>query len=213
MERSIYNVGLAAQVKDGTRILYFARLHGYKQPGYNIGTCCEGQGTRMFGQLPEYMYSHTADGAGVYVDIYAAYVHRWSTKAGAAVTLTMETEWPYSEDASLTVFIVGVSTAVALGEEFTLSFRAPSWLATPSSTLVINAEPTTHMPRGSYVHVKRAWKDGDTVKITLPMALSGEKYAGRSSVPGFERYVFSYGVCARQTAFSLDLLLCSRAFF
>ena len=57
MERSIYNVGLAAQVADGSRIRYFARLHGYKQPGYNIGTCCEGQGTRMFGQLPEYLYN------------------------------------------------------------------------------------------------------------------------------------------------------------
>ena len=51
-------------MSDGTRIRYFARLHGYKQPGYNIGTCCEGQGTRLFGQLPEYLFSLTEDGSG-----------------------------------------------------------------------------------------------------------------------------------------------------
>ena len=38
MERSLYNVGFANQVPDGPRIRYFARLHGYKQPGYAIGT-------------------------------------------------------------------------------------------------------------------------------------------------------------------------------
>ena len=197
MERSIYNVGLAAQVKDGTRIRYFARLHGYKQPGYNIGTCCEGQGTRMFGQLPEYLYSHTADGMGVYVDMYAPSVHRWRTAAGAAVTLTMATDWPYGTAATLTVNLPlssGEGEAAAAAAPFTLSFRAPSWLATASSNLTINAEPALPMARGSYLHVKRQWADGDRVQIALPMALSAENYTGRSSVPGFERYSFSYGV-------------------
>ena len=187
MERSIYNVGLAAQVADGTRIRYFARLHGYKQPGYNIGTCCEGQGTRMFGQLPEYLYSHTADGSGVYIDMYAASTHRWRSGSGAEVVLSMDTDWPYSEQATLR--ITTDRTA-----EFTLSFRAPSWLATPrGSTLVINGKQRVAMPRGSYVHVKRQWQSGDVVVIELPMKLTAVRYSGRSTVPGHERFAFLYG--------------------
>jgi hypothetical protein len=226
MERSIYNVGLAAQVASGSAIRYFARLHGYKQPGYNIGTCCEGQGTRMFGQLPEYLYSHVethepgikaalqsqedeqrqsqqeaeqqrAGPDGVFIDIYSASVHRWHTSAGVEVILTMETEWPYSEQATLRVsFPSGTATAAATAARFTLSFRAPSWLANDTITLTTNSRgrrngTTTH--RGSYVHMQREWSDGDSVFIPLPMALRAERYTGRSSVVGYGRHCFFYG--------------------
>eukprot|EP01051_Picozoa_sp_SAG22_P012087 SAG22_NODE_1227_length_5094_cov_5.898298_1_plen_432_part_00 len=191
MERSIFNVGVAAQVQDGTRIRYFARLHGYKQPGYNIGTCCEGQGTRMFGQLPEYLYSRAEDGSGVYIDIYAASSYRWQTTSGATVTLVMQTDWPYSERAELTVGVAGRHRG---GDEpFTLSFRAPSWLASSTSLLSVNMERPIQMQRGSYVHVHRNWTAGDKVKIELPMKLTAQRYTGRSSVQNFERYSFLYG--------------------
>ena len=55
--------------------------------------------------------------------------------------------------------------------------------------------------------MKRAWADGDTVKIALPMALSGEKYVGRSGVPGFERYFFSYGVRDRSSSLCVKSII------
>jgi hypothetical protein len=75
IERSIYNIGIAAQgvFLNGSRgagIRYFAVLHGVKAAAGAGGTCCEGQGSRLFGGLPEYIYStswtgeRTAAGSG-----------------------------------------------------------------------------------------------------------------------------------------------------
>ena len=59
IEKSIYNVGLANQV--GSRgIIYHARLVGMKGDlpvPLCTNSCCEGQGTRLLGSLPEYIYS------------------------------------------------------------------------------------------------------------------------------------------------------------
>lgn len=167
----------------------------------------------MFGQLPEYLYSRVdvrepalqsqqvaekRNGAdGVYIDIYAASVHRWYTSAGVEVILTMETEWPYSEQATLHVSVPSPSSTVeASTVQFTLSFRAPSWLANDTITFTTTSGghhngTTTH--RGSYVHLNREWSDGDSVFIPLPMALRAERYTGRSVVVGYGRHCFFYG--------------------
>ena len=60
MERSIFNVGVAAlgkagsggQGPNGTGIRYFANQHGWKQNPSMHASCCEGQGTRLFSSLP-----------------------------------------------------------------------------------------------------------------------------------------------------------------
>ena len=68
MERSIYNVGLAAMGSDrsggegpnGTGIRYFANQHKHKQLPSMHASCCEGQGTRLFGSLPEYVFTYAS---------------------------------------------------------------------------------------------------------------------------------------------------------
>ena len=68
IEKSIYNNLIANQIGD-KGICYHAVLDGHKdlhndQP-VSMSTCCEGQGTRMIGALPEFIYSIASD--GVYV--------------------------------------------------------------------------------------------------------------------------------------------------
>jgi hypothetical protein len=41
---------------------YHAVMEGRQERGNTGNTCCEGQGTRLFGSLPEYIYSHTSSG-------------------------------------------------------------------------------------------------------------------------------------------------------
>jgi len=56
----------------------FAVMEGTVAKAQNINTCCEGQGTRIFGSLPEYIYSisNTMGGAGMpdgfYVNLFAS---------------------------------------------------------------------------------------------------------------------------------------------
>ena len=69
IEKSIYNVGLANQVADHG-IIYHARLVGMKgdlRVPLCTNSCCEGQGTRLLGSLPEYIFSTAAD--GLYVNL------------------------------------------------------------------------------------------------------------------------------------------------
>ena len=73
IEKSIYNNLIANQVGD-KGIRYHAVLADHKdlnnrQP-FSMSTCCEGQGTRMMGALPEFIYSIAED--GVYVDLFAS---------------------------------------------------------------------------------------------------------------------------------------------
>ena len=39
-------------------------MEGVQERPQNVNTCCEGQGTRAFGSLPEYIYSLAAGGDG-----------------------------------------------------------------------------------------------------------------------------------------------------
>ena len=58
IERSLYNVVLAAQSPANASfhgIRYFAVLQGHKATPTNQATCCESQGTRTFGALPEFV--------------------------------------------------------------------------------------------------------------------------------------------------------------
>ena len=60
IERSLLNVILANQApadSDPPGIRYFAQLEGSKAIATNVVTCCESQGTRTFGALPEFLYS------------------------------------------------------------------------------------------------------------------------------------------------------------
>ena len=38
-------------------IRYHSPMEGVLEHPQNVNTCCEGQGTRLFGSLPEYLYS------------------------------------------------------------------------------------------------------------------------------------------------------------
>ena len=72
IEKSIYNVLIANQV-GAKGIRYHAVLVDHKDSDSSqnicMSTCCEGQGTRMIGALPEFIYSVAGD--GVYVDLFA----------------------------------------------------------------------------------------------------------------------------------------------
>jgi hypothetical protein len=58
IEKSIYNAGIGNQL-GSSMVSYWTVLEGKKQAPVcpPERTCCEGQGTRLHGSLPEYLYS------------------------------------------------------------------------------------------------------------------------------------------------------------
>ncbi|MGB8258775.1 MAG: beta-L-arabinofuranosidase domain-containing protein, partial [Terracidiphilus sp.] len=181
IEKSIYNVALANQ--DGSAGLrYHTILEGKKEASTHENTCCEGQGTRLLGSLPEHIFSIAPD--GLFVHLYEPSTIRWQHH-GQQVELALRTRFPFEN---------GVEAAVntAAPVRATLRFRVPSWAAAPVEIAVNGAPAATGTP-GSYVALDRTWVSGDTVSFTLPAALRVTRYLGADQIPGKQRYALESG--------------------
>jgi len=184
IEKSIYNVGLANQV--GSKgIIYHADLVGRKnfdRTGIAINTCCEGQGTRLYSSLPEYIYSIAAD--GLYVNLFEASTITWQ-QAGQSPQLKMLTRFPFKPDVQLRL-------SLAQPMRSKIRVRIPTWAAAEMPILVNGTPAATGKP-GSYQTLDRTWSDGDTISFVLPVNFRLTQYLGLERVPGQERYALEYG--------------------
>jgi uncharacterized protein len=187
IEKSIYNVAIANQYgPEGIR--YFAKLvdrkYGDHSPNSHhcMNTCCEGQGTRVFGSLPEYIYSVAED--GIYVDLYSASEIKYSLQ-NQSMTLKMDTQFPYGSKVELTV---GNDKPV----KNKIHIRVPSWAAGRMTIMINGKEAGTGTP-GTYFTSDREWKNGDLISFTIPMDFKVTKYTGLER--GFEEnhYAVEYG--------------------
>ena len=182
IEKGIYNVGLANQV-GATGLRYHANLVGRKEGGdVAHNSCCEGQGTRLLGSLPEYIYSTASD--GLYVNLFAASSIQWRQGA-QSLGLTMATSFPFAPGVRLTLSAPHPTHSV-------LRVRVPSWASRPMPILVNGIQAATGKP-GTFVALDRTWRQGDTVAFTLPVAFTLHHYDGYEAVPGQERYALEYG--------------------
>jgi uncharacterized protein len=181
IEKSIYNVALANQ--DGAQGLrYHTILVGKKEKGTHFNTCCEGQGTRLLGSLPEHIYSIAAD--GLYIHLFAAASIRWQHQ-GNPIELTMKTGFPLDTRVE---FEVNTPAEV----QAALHIRVPAW-ATRDVTFTVNGKAGGSGKPGSYAILDRRWSNGDTIALTLPAAVQARRYTGADQIPGKSRYSFEYG--------------------
>ena len=187
IEKSIYNVAIANQYgSEGIR--YFAKLVDRKygdhvaNTHHCMNTCCEGQGTRIFGSLPEYIYSVAED--GIYVNLYSASEIRYSV-GKKPMSLKMNTQFPY--DAKVEIAVGNEQPA-----QSKIHIRVPSW-ATEKMAVVVNGQTVGVANQGTYFVIDREWKRGDVVSFTLPMDFRVTRYAGMEK--GFEEnhYAIEYG--------------------
>jgi DUF1680 family protein len=181
IEKSIYNVALANQA-GGRGIRYTAYLTGRKDKVRCENTCCEGQGTRLLGAMPEFIYSVAPD--GVYVNLFAASTLEW-LQPGQAMKLEMRTQFPFRPE-------VEVRVLAAQSVKAKLRVRVPEWARTDMTVRVNGAGEGPGRP-GSYVTVERVWKGGDVVSFTLPMGFRLTYYRGDERVAGQEQYALEYG--------------------
>jgi DUF1680 family protein len=185
MEQSIYNIAVANQQGDES-IRYFAYLDKQKQEG-GLNHCCCGVGTRIFGSLPEYLFTVSED--MVSLDIFARAALRWQ-RGGDTVNIEVDTDFPFDNAVKLTVGIGPLVNPKLHG--FNLRIRVPSYAQGPMSVLV-NGEAAAVGEPGGYVTLTRIWKDGDTVTFAPKLGLTRSKYTGVGEVEGYDRYGYMYG--------------------
>ena len=126
IEKSIYNVALANQ-DGGNGFRYHTVMEGQKEKATHENTCCEGQGTRLIGSLPEHIFSLASD--GVYLHLYEASTMHWQ-QSGHDLALSVRTRFPLD----------GLVEAAIKAPEATpgkIRIRVPSW-ATGAMAISMN---------------------------------------------------------------------------
>ena len=181
IEKSIYNVGIANQ-DGGTGFRYHAILEGKKEKATHENTCCEGQGTRLLGSLPEHIYSIAPD--GLYVHLYEPSTIRWQQGA-QPMELIINTRFPFE-----TAVYGSVKTTIPTLAN--LRIRVPSWAA-GKMEISVNGKPVGKGEPGTYLAIKREWSNGDTIEFTVPAALRVNRYVGADQIAGKTRYSVEYG--------------------
>ena len=184
-ERTLYNGFLSGISLHGDTFFYANPLASDGEWPFNVRTgavrypwfecsCCPTNVVRLLPSLPGYAYAHR-DG-DPYVNLYVAGTAAVATAAGG-VTVTQDTDYPWSGAVKLTVDPPADSA-------FAIRLRIPGWArgepvpsdlyrhldasgAAPS--LRVNGAPADlELDRGFAV-VRRHWRPGDVVELDLPM--------------------------------------------
>src|SRR5215813_8313881 len=168
-ERALFNHVLASiDPKDG-RTCYMVPVgrgvrHEYQEM-FRGFTCCVGSGMENHGLHGDGIYYESGD--RLWVNLYAPSTADWQP---AGVNLVMDTNFPEGESASLKL-------SMSKPKAFTLALRRPAWAGTGFEVKVNGKAVTDASAPGSYVELKRTWKTGDTIAVTLPKALHIEGLA------------------------------------
>ncbi|MER5215603.1 beta-L-arabinofuranosidase domain-containing protein [Streptomyces sp. NPDC002838] len=170
-ERALYNqvLGSKQDKPDAEKplVTYFIGLtpgHVRDYTPKQGTTCCEGTGMESATKYQDSVYFKKADGSALYVNLFSPSKLAWAEKG---VTVTQTTSYPKEQGTTLT--IGGGSAA------FELRLRVPSW-ATAGFRVTVNGRAVQGTPKpGSYFGVSRTWRNGDTVRVTVPFRMRVEK--------------------------------------
>ncbi|MFF8382140.1 beta-L-arabinofuranosidase domain-containing protein [Streptomyces kanasensis] len=128
-------------------------------------TCCEGTGMESHTKYQDSVYFARPDGGALYVNLYSPTTLTWAEKG---VTVTQTTDYPREQGSTITVRGRRPAT-------FDLLLRVPAW-ARSGFRVTVNGRAAKGTPvPGSYFTVSRAWRDGDTVRVSVPFSLRVEK--------------------------------------
>ncbi len=159
MERTIYNALFGAQAPDGRRICYFTPFMGKRHFQTRDTFCCNGNFRRAVAELPRKVYYRTQDG-GIALNLFTNSKKTFDVN-GKTVEIKQETSYPSSGKVKL-------SFTCSEPVEFAFMFRTPRW-AENVECAVCEAPCPLNKSELGYAEIKRVWKSGDTVTISMPM--------------------------------------------
>ncbi len=162
MEKTLYNAILPAIALDGVNYFYQNPLtssgRDRRQPWYGTA-CCPPNIARLFGSLERYLYSESDE--GVWVHQYISGSAEFKSKK-EKVKIELESGFPFSGEVKIRLVTEKpVTTALML--------RIPAWAA--NAEVMIAGQKVEGAKAGSYLKISREWKNGDEVRLNLPMEI------------------------------------------
>ena len=160
-ERQLFNAILGSQDPARGWKTYYQPLNANTVKDFRCYTtgcyCCNGTGLENFAKFGEGIYSH--DAQTLHVNLFIASAVAWPEKG---VRLEQQTAFPSEEGTRL---VVHAAKPVA----FDLALRVPAWCTNGFAVKVNGAtQPLTATP-STYAVLRRTWKQGDRIEVSLPM--------------------------------------------
>jgi DUF1680 family protein len=166
LERLIYNTTLAVKYPDGDGNYPYYSTYGPNARKVFYAKkwpCCSGTLVECVADYPKNIYLESAD--GIAINLYAPSELRW-THAGTSIHLSQQTDYPLAES-------IAVRVECANPVEFALRLRIPDWLRSPV-TIRVNGEHAHPELRRGFAILRRTWRTGDSIDLTLPMQFRTE---------------------------------------
>lgn len=160
MEQALHNGVLSGVGLDGKSFFYENPLASagqhHRQPWYDCA-CCPPNIARLLASLGTYLYSFTDK--ALYVHLYAA-GRATLALAGQDVTLEQHTRYPW--DGRIRLKFESTKPT-----QFDLCLRIPGWC--DRFALRVNRQPARYVLRHGYAVLRRTWRNGDMVELSLEM--------------------------------------------
>ena len=162
-ERALFNHILASIDPEDGRTCYMVPIgrgvrHEYQEMSRSF-TCCVGSGMESHGLHGDGIYYESGD--RLWINLYAPSTAEWKS---AGVNIVMDTGFPEGDSAT-------VKLSLQKPKALTLALRRPAWAGAGFEVKVNGKTTKVASPPGSYVELKRTWKTGDSVTLTMPKTL------------------------------------------
>ena len=163
-ETAMFNHILSAQHPQHGGYVYFTparprHYRNYSAPNKAMW-CCVGTGMEDHGKYGQFVWTHDkgvkAENDALYVNLFVASELNWKDRK---MVIRQQTAFPYAETSVVEV-VKGKGT-------FILKVRKPSWCDN-FTVKGVGFDAGSYEENG-FVCIKRKWKKGDQVKISMPM--------------------------------------------
>ena len=163
-ETAMFNHILSAQHPQHGGYVYFTSARPRHYRNYSAPNeamwCCVGTGMEDHGKYGQFVWTHDkgvkAEDDALYVNLFVASELNWKDRK---MVIRQQTAFPYAESSVV---------EVAKGKgTFILKVRKPSWCDNFTVTGV-GFDADSYEENG-FVCIKRKWKKGDQIKISMPM--------------------------------------------
>ncbi|MDR1281140.1 MAG: glycoside hydrolase family 127 protein [Opitutaceae bacterium] len=167
MERALFNGALAGMSLDGEKFFYqnpLASHGGHHRSEWFRCACCPSNLSRLLGSLGGYIGTHGEDSLSI--NFYIGAELDFTLGNGVRGTLRQSGDMPWGGDVRLALSLADAGRA-GQGSEWELRLRIPEWSG--EFRVRINGSDTEFKTGNGYACLRRTWRDGDAVDVTLSL--------------------------------------------
>ncbi len=160
MELALYNGALSGLARDGTHYFYANPLESrgqHRRWAWHLCPCCTMNVSRLVASIGGYAISTSDDGPALH--LYGGF-ETTAKIGGQRVRIRETSDYPWSGDIQIAI---EPDASVA----FDLKLRVPGWASDPIAS--VNCEPVALSIERGYATIRRHWRKGDVVALSLPM--------------------------------------------